>query len=309
MEDYVIEPKEGAKGRSFSATCLAFATADSLWESGGKTIRPAWAMFAGSDAELRPFMTNLRLGRKAELASNQNRRGGDEDRLEFLKSAGYQITWQREPEGTIATIFYPDLFRLDPGMVDPTGIKFVVLAPTDWSKAQRVDVTPAVQHVQSMLRRVPKLRERDYRLEGRASKLDADFLAGLVPTAYLFAAFLDRRTRCPLVADGRFYLQLLIAALDQGLASLPGNNARYNSSRDDWGHNTRHAFNMQIGGKQYAKEGPETIGVKHAISFLATHEVFETFLAEQVTTFFGRVAGDFKPTTERVDFSEFSQAV
>lgn len=227
-------------------------------------------MFAGSDAELRPFVTNLRLGRKAERQSNHSR-GGDEERLEFLKSVGYQITWQRELEGAIATLFHPDLFRLDPGMVDPAGIQFVLLVPTNWSAAQAVDVEAAVDHVQAL-----------------APARDPSFLASLVPTAYLFAAFLDRRTRCPLVADGRFYLQLLVASLDQGLASLPGNCARYNSDRREWGHNPRHGFNLEVGAERYSRAGIETIGLKHAISFHAMHELFEHFLAEQVTLFFER---------------------
>lgn len=226
-------------------------------------------MFAGSDAELRSFITNLRLGRKAERQGNH--RGSDEDRLEFLKSVGYQITWQRELEGAIATLFHPDLFRLDPGMVDPAGIQFVLLVPKDWSDAQAVVVRPAVDHVRAL-----------------APAVDPSLLEGLVPTAYLFAAYLDRRTRCPLVADGRFYLQLLVAALDQGLASLPGNCARYNSGRSEWGHNPRHGFNFEIGGERYCRDNIKTIGLKHAISFSASHEVFEAFLAEQVSLFFGR---------------------
>lgn len=271
MEDYVIAPKDGGKGRSFSATCVAVVTADSLWETAGNTIRPVWAMFATSEAELKPFMANLRLGRKAEKASNVNQRRGDDERLEFLKSAGYQVTWQRAEEGTIATIFYPELFRLDPGMVDPSGLKFVLLVPTDWANSQTVDVASAVQHVRMM-----------------APQLDTDLLASLVPTAYLFAAFLDRRTRCPLVADGRFYLQLLVASLHCGFATFPGRNVRYNPDRGEWGHHPQHRFNLEIGGDSYSRENIEAIGFQHAIAVLAKHEAFEAFLAEQVTLFFDR---------------------
>ncbi len=267
----MIQQKEGAKGRSFTATCVGIATADGLWETNGKTIRPVWAMFAGSDAELRPFVTNLRLGRKADRHSNHSSRGGDEERLEFLKSVGYQVTWQRETEGSIVTLFHPDLFRLDPGMVDPAGIQFVLLVPTDWSEAQTVEVEAAVTHVRAL-----------------APTVDPCFLESLVPTAYLFAAFLDRRTRCPLVSDGRFYLQLLVASLDQGLASLAGNCARYNQDRREWGHNSRHGFNVEVGGERYSRESIETIGLRHAISFHASHEQFEAFLAEQVALFFER---------------------
>jgi hypothetical protein len=225
---------------------------------------------------------NLKMGRKAEKFSNFRSRGGDEERLEFLKSVGYQVTWQREPEGVLVTIYHPELFRLDPGMVDPTGVNFVLLVPADWSAAQRVDVDAAVRHVQSL------------RVEG-SPNVDVALLESLVPTAYLFAAYLDRRTRCPLVASGAFYMQLLIAALEQGLASLPGNCARYNSHRSEWGHSHFHGFNLEIGGERYCRDSIETVGLQHAISFHASHERFEAFLAEQVVLFFQRTSGKPMP--------------
>jgi hypothetical protein len=189
MQDYTIQPDEkaGRKGRSFSAKCSALITANHLWDSGaGDTIRPIWAQFIGSDAELRPFATNLKLGRKAEPSRGRSSAG---DRLEFKKSANYQLSWQREPEGTILTLFHPDLFRLDPGMVDPGGASFVMLTPRWWVAAQ-------------------------------------DVPGGDPPArASLFAAMLDRRTRWPLPADVAFYQQLLAAALDQGLALTPGDRS------------------------------------------------------------------------------------
>lgn len=289
MKDYVIQPREGHKGRSFQASCVAFVTANTLFTEaqGASTIRPVWAMFASTEAELRPFAANLRLGRKAEK-EGQSRRGGDGERLEFLKSVGYLMSWQRESEGSLVTLYHPELFRLDPGLVDPNGISFVLLVPSDWSDAQRVDVASNVRHVQALY-----------------PKLDASYLASLVPTAYLFAAYLDRRTRCPLVADGKFYMQLLLAALDTGLASLPGNNARYHSHRDDWGHNNRHHFDLEIGGDSYSRESLETIGIKHAVSFHASHATFEAFVAEQVTSFFGSVRGNIRPVAEQIDLRRF----
>jgi len=70
---------------------------------------------------------------------------------------------------------------------------------------------------------------------------------------------------------------------------LPGNCARYGSDRGEWGHNARHGFNLEVGGERYSREGIETIGLRHAISFNSSHEVFEMFLAEQVALFFGAV--------------------
>lgn len=286
MQEYAIESKKGQKGRSFRATPVAMVTANALWDEGlnGKTIRPVWAMFAGTEQQLRPFVANLKAGRKAEPSNNH--RGGDDDRLEFLRSVGFVTSWQREPEGSLVTLFHPELFRLDPGLVDPQAIRFVLLVPADWSDAQGVDVTSAVRHVHSL-----------------APQLDVSYLSRLVPTAYLFAAYLDRRTRCPLVADGRFYLQLLVAALDVGFASLPGSDLKYNPDRGEWGHHRSHCFNVQLGGS-YDRLQLGDVGLAQAISFKASHESFESFLAEQVTSYFARVKGG--TVSERVDLSAFS---
>lgn len=274
MQDLVIQQADSKKGRVFGATQVALVTADGLFPEGasGETIRPVWAMFAGTEAELRPFVANLRTGRKAEKPSNYSRRGSNSERIEFLKSVGYQVAWQREPEGCLVTLYHPELFRLDPGMVNPDGIDFVLLVPASWSTSQTLDPIEAVEHVQAI----------NYTV-GEDLNLEA-----LVPTAHLFAAYLDRRTRCPIPADSRFYLQLLLSALTKRLASFPGDNFRWSSyDRDAWGYNHRHGFNAQ---------GLDTVGILHAISFQSLHEDFETFLAEEVRIFFehtDRESSDF----------------
>jgi hypothetical protein len=216
MQDYVIETGQGKKGRSFRATAIALATADGLWESGGSTIRPVYAQFAGTDAELKSFVANLKAGRKAEKSSHRSK-GSDKERLEFLKTVKYNIAWQREAEGTIVTVYHPELFLLDPGMIDPEGIRFCLFVPTDWAEAQQLDRQGPVQH----LARLPQEFFLQHQRESREKMLTTEYLGGLVPTAYLFGVYLDRRTHCPLVADGRFYLQLLVAALDQGSRRFP----------------------------------------------------------------------------------------
>lgn len=258
VTQYTISPK-GEKGRSFSAERLAAIRANGLYEDAHNSdnLRPVWAMFAGSDAELKAFMTNLRLGRRAD--SNKKR-------MEFLKSAGWQMGWQREEEGSLATIYHPDLFRLDPGMVDPDGIQFVMVLPNDWVQAQQVDPAGPAEHVLSL---IP---------EGTSEKI-IEVIMPLVTASYLFAAYLDRRTRCPLIADGRFYFQILVAALSTGLASLPLDDVDYWSGyrHQEWGRNPSHGF---------AASGLEDVGVQTAISFKASHENFETFLSEQVSLYF-----------------------
>jgi len=284
MKQYVIQPREEGKGRSFSATAVALITAYGLFPEGndGKTIRPVWGLFAGTEAELRSFTANLRTGRKAQPPGGKK---GDGDRLEFLRSVGFLQTWQREAEGCLATIYHPELFRLDPGLIDPKGINFILLVPADWAESQAVDTAAAAGHVSAI-----------------APHVEASLLQSLVPTAYLFAAYLDRRTRCPLVADGRFYLQLLIAALDSGMASLPGSNIRYASyyGREEWGRHAHHSFDIEFG----EHLDLEAIGLQHAISVRVDHVAFEAFLAEQVTLYFQKARGR-KLREPRVDLSRF----
>lgn len=234
MQEYTVCSDPTKKGRSFTARCVALVVADHLWASGNSdNVRPIWAQFVGSDAEMRPFATNLMLGRKLEKSGS--RRASASDRIEFLKSAGYQLAWQREPEGTILTVYNPDLFRLDPGMVDPAGAAFVMLTPRWWIADQTLPADAA-----------------------RAS---------------LFAAMLDRRTRCPLPADVAFYQQLLAAALEQGLADTPRDRSvSYSQS--------------------FAADGLEQAGLDPdgAIAFKASHDVLEVFLAEQCSLYFAESA-------------------
>jgi len=259
--DYIIEPQKGKKGRSFQASNVALVVADGLWESSGSTeIRPVWAMFCGSDNELRPFIMNLRLGRKAEPAKGGYRRSNAGERLEFLKSAGSYVSWQREAEGSFATIYHPELFRLDPGMVDPEGIKFVMLVPNHWVAKQEVDVESAVRHMKRF-----------------DQPLTDEGLADLVAVSCLFAAYIDRRTRCPLPADGRFYMQLLVAALQMHMASIADERMSYPERDRKFGYNPGHGFHAV---------GLKDAGIHTALSFRADHTDFEAFLAEQVALFF-----------------------
>lgn len=262
MIDVCIEPKsENGKGRTFRAVCLATVEADGLW-AGGMTntddIRPVWAMFAGSENEMRPFMANLIVGRKALTPQRSWGRRKDGTRIEVLRSAKFQTTWQKEIEGTISTVFYPDLFRLDPGMVDPQGIQFVVLPSREWVAKQHVDVGPVLKHLAKF-----------------SCPLKEDQLAALVPISYLFAAYLDRRTRCPLLADGRFYAQLLIACLSTGYASWSSDESYYREAP--------FGVHRSLG---FREVGTSDVGLLPGIAFRSNHEQIEKLLAEQVTLFF-----------------------
>ena len=263
--EYVIQKKDTRKGRSFKAWNVATVQADSLFPEGetGKCIRPIWAMFAGSESELKAFVANLLLGRKAEPANRWGRQG-DSNRLEFLRSLGYQVFWQREEEGSLVTIYHPELFRLDPGMIDPEGIRFVMLVPGEWSRQQELDTERVVAHALS----IPDLQ------------VSEELARSLVAPAYLFGAYLDRRTQCPLIADGRFYLQLLCFGLQLGFVSFAGDSLGYHPR--DWGYNPRFRFQSH---------GLTEAGVVTALAMSVSHETFQGFLAEQIAVYFGVVGG------------------
>lgn len=255
MKDLIIEvsPAKNKKGRSFRATLLAYVTADKLWPGGSTdtdTIRPIWMMFAGTSNELRPFVANLQMGRRAELKNNSySRRAGD--RFEALKSAGYQFAWQHTTLGSLATAFLPDLFRLDPGMVDPEGVSFCILPAKDWLKPGKA------------------MFEHLIRLGADPSQPELSLVVELAP---LFIAYLDRRTRCPLIPDRRFYAQVLYSSLAKGLASL--NTAdRYSYGNYPWGQHRR------LG---YSEFDTESVGLSKGLAFQSSHENLEVFLAEQV---------------------------
>lgn len=268
--DLTIEPQKEGKGRSFSATCLAYVEADGLW-SGGESdtdnIRPVFAMFAGSENELRPFVTNLTMGRRANFPERYRSK---KERMEFLKSTRYKVTWQREHEGSIATLYLPELFQIDPGMVDPAGVKFVLLPTLEWCENQYIKTQAIVRHVRELFPALPK-------------EADNKWLASMVPTAFLFSVYLDRRTRCPIYSDGRFYLQLLVACLACGIASL-AQDSNYEEFRysNDFGINSQHGFRSSL---------TSEMGCSRGVALKATHDEVEQVLAEQVALFFRTTKG------------------
>lgn len=265
----VIESGETGKGRAFSAELLGYVTADALWDGGqaGTTnvVRPVYLTLALSEQEAGPFVANLRAGRKATLGRDRHPK-----RFELLRSAGYAFALQRHPEGVLATAYLPELFRLDPGMVDPTGARFVVLPDAGWCReeAWRLDILDAVEHVRSLRSTNMDFYDALTESRDRLARVGTE-LAEIVPTSALFAAYLDRRVRAPLIPDLRFYLQVLVAALGAGLATV-----------SDGHHRARLGFETVH---------LDELGFAPGVAFLASHEQVETLLAAEVARFYERV--------------------
>ena len=265
MRTLQILPQKEGKGRVFSALCLATVEAKALWAGGyGDDMRPVWSMFAGSDTELRAFVANLQMGKKAVFLRDSRYSYRKSDKLELLKSAGYVYTWQREAEGSVVTVFLPDLFRLDPGMVDPKGASFIVLPSVEWSKVQKLEDREILQHALKLNYSLP------------ATKVQS-----LIPMAFLFAAYLDRRTRAPLLSDGRFYVQLFLSCLSAGLATFTTD--QHSSYRDP-----KFGVHSRIG---FTETDTLDVGLLPGVAFDATHEEIEKLLADEVAQFFSLTRG------------------
>ena len=166
----------------------------------------------------------------------------------------------------MTTIYLPDLYRVDPGMVDPLSVGFVMLPGIDWVADQRI---PDAAAIASYGRRLYRKHEQDDWYKA---------MDELVPLAFLFAVYLDRRTRCPLIADGRFYLQITLACLRDGLAGWP--TSTYSRHRE--------AFS---GGPKFETHGLDEarIATRGAIAFGASQVDVETIMAKEVDVFFERV--------------------
>lgn len=258
MLDLIIQTEGESKGRSFKASLLAYVEGSALW-SGGATsenVRPIWCMIAATDAESGPVMMNLRFGQKASIVGEEKsyRRNKKTDKFELLKSGGYEFSAQRHPQGTVWTAYMPELFKLDPGMVDPVGVKFAFLPCAAWCPEPSNDV---LAHVQEL----------------NPSRTLAD-LAPIARLGPLFAAYLDRRSRCPMIPDPRFYAQIAVEFCRLGVATFSGD------SRDTW----------HSGKLGYVERDVEAVGLLPGMAMNASHETVEACLAEQVGLF-DRVVG------------------
>lgn len=221
--------KRPVKSRAFSVHLLGYVRADALWEGtvAERSFRPAWLGFVGTEAASRAFTANLRGGRVAV---------GDGDRFQLPRKARYRWLSQRGPEGTVTVAYLPELFDLEP--VGPEAdIRFVFAPPVRWVAARAAELAP----------------------EFGDEATD-------VARAALFAAYLDRRTHLPVVADLRFQLHLYRAAL-----------------AEDWVHES---------GGYRCDESPLHVrrfapcGLEEPRACLATATEFETFLVRETHRFY-----------------------
>lgn len=261
MQDLRIITDEGSKGRSFKASLLAYTTSRVLWDSGQhENIRPIWAMIACSEAESLPLVRNLQSGRKAAISV-----GRDTKHFECLKSAGYEYHPQRHPEGVLWTIFLPSLYRIDPGMIDPESIRFALAPAHEW-------LSPEDEQTAQWL--ADRYRSNETWQADKEHEKRLTACRHITRASRLFCNYLDRRTRCPLIPESRFYSLVLAALIDSGQATFGFKEERY-SYRQEWAH----------GRFSYVEEGLESVGLAPGIACNTTHEKIEPILAECVKVY------------------------
>ena len=276
MKALTIKPEEGKKGRAFAATLLGYMAADRCWDGGTNTrngpTRPIYLAYATSLAEAGPFTANLRAGRRAVLGDGRSSHNARHSQaFELLRSAGYAFSASRSKAGVITTAYLHDLFRLDPGMVDPAGVRFAILPDLRWAQAQAA--TLDLRGIERHVRALGFDGAKEDPMVGPAMPR----LLELAPLATLFAAYLDRRVRAPLIPDARFFVQIMLGAVNARIASLTGAGT--------WVWGGRHGYDAD-----FEAHDLDRLGFGEGIALGATHEAIEGLLAREVDRFYATVA-------------------
>jgi hypothetical protein len=240
MQRLTITPKEPTtkgkqrtpvKTRVFSAIKLAHICADPLWDgaaNSNETIRPAYIALAGTPMSLRPFVANMRTGSTADLEGTKKSYGRDKPvRFELLRSARYVYSGRRYTlpdgtEGNVITATLPDIMTLDTGMIDPQTCSFLAVPPRWWVEREQLRLRADRSRCMQILTHaeVLGLLSNSGRFLPQGVALTADMLLDLAPIAVYTMAYIDRRTRRPLITSVEFALQLYLGGLRTGILSL-----------------------------------------------------------------------------------------
>lgn len=255
---------EKSKGRSFTFSVLGAVQADPWWASGsgGVNLRPAFLAIGASEGEIRAVVANLRMGKEAQfVGASPTRRDAT---LEFLKSHKHSLAFQRLRSGVVATFTAPDIFNVNPGMVEPSGIKFITMVtPKDLEVPWDKDAAFAT---------VCKYADQESAKAPYRYDADVFWFKRFIPYAPYVIQQLDARSRAPLLADPSFYALLLYFMVREGMAGV--------SSADSW--ESRRVKGIM--GSLYAYN-MESLGFAPPMGVRCSHEDFEALLAKAATWF------------------------
>ncbi len=260
------------KGHVFSGTMMAWVDANALWSGGEKASatehRPVWAVIGCTTGAEEPLKANLRLGRNLLQVTRDAMSSVEKfQRWEFMPSAKWEYRAQRWPERNVAAIqvYQPTVFEVTPRFVDAERIAFVLLPRATWIERQGADQA-ALDFVCRLFDERGVSRSVIERLLPAARALGH---------AMAFAGALNKRSRAPILRDRRFCLQLIVAALEEGLASVSKETA-----------NSGIGYHSSIG---YAEYGTSALGYAPGVAFSARHETYERLIGREIKTFLNRV--------------------
>lgn len=246
----IISGKEG-KTRTWTVDLIANIVGNYLWEGGSNspnnTIRPVWMVYAASEQQSRMFSSNFLQGVTAELEYRSSNH-----KFQLLKSAGYKAHTKKLKSGAVTTTVYlPEFFWIDPGMVDPEGIKFILLTSQEWRDAQKFNIPEARVFLDS------------YGVKNRGNDLTDAEIHSLLSEAVLFHMYLDRRSRYPMPAHPHFSALLLLKCLASKLAQRSDEYYSYY-------------------GDTLKQSGLSYLNIPPVLAFKSTHDAFGEILAEVV---------------------------
>jgi hypothetical protein len=215
--------------------------------------------------------------------------------LELLKSAGYRMLWQRlvgGPDGPLAivTAYLPELFVLDPGLIDPAGVQFVALTPQWWAQQQLAQLradAPAWDALQTHVAALTRMGP----LGPSEPESSREELLALVAQAVHCVAFIERRTTRPLPPTPAFALQLFLAGLQRGILTVaaptePGQRASGRSAGDPADPADRWAWARHPEVGALAECQTATVGLAPPVACRCPHATLDTFLAAEVERYF-----------------------
>lgn len=237
-----IDSEGKEKTRSFSVDLLATVDNHTLWSSTNNDRRPVWMTYAGSEQETKMFNINFLQGNKAYKGYH------NKERFHLLKTAGYKAHTKKVGSDVVTTVYLPHLFWVDPGMVDPEKIEFMLLMSTKWALSQKFDLKAAREWITGKV----WMRPADLNMT------DAD-LTVILAEAVLFHMYLDRRSRYPMPTHPHFSLALMKACISAGLAERAAH---------------RHT---------YTESGLTQLGIPPTLALTASHEHFGDVLAKEVS--------------------------
>jgi hypothetical protein len=260
VEVTVEQDDDKKKGHAFTFELAAYIEAKTILGRGAsETIRPVFMVAAMSEAKASAVRANLIMGRRFGVLNNHNKWG---TRFEMMRSQPYVWEAQRAEGGYLLTAYVAQPFLPDPGFVDHDRLTFVMLPQLSWvarmaEKLGPIAMGKACAYVSKVL--PPKRRYDDVDVEPES----------VVAMAPLFAAYLDRRTRVPLVPDLRFQLQMLVHMLRIRAAVRPDDTSR----------------------SELRSQGLEPLGFGEPVMVDTTHKVFEEFAAEESARFLKATGG------------------